>query len=163
MYCGPGFPGAYRASVLLGRDDSLFTDRLQQERTTTFGLRGAFTHKRIPTGTRRGPVLGLAFAIQQRQDPCLRRRSPCMNGRCPSRRCGGGTPTSTTALSGLITLDPCQEPDFSADLAWGTLTKIRCWDHVCCPGMGSTAKPAANLRDRDSNAAPLLLRAQRNW
>jgi hypothetical protein len=168
MYGGTGLPGAYQSIGLAAVTDSVFVTGGQQELTTTYGFRGAFTHNWDAYWNT--AVYGAWAAVRYNGNA---KGFICSGvpggitglGAVISTGVAGCNPDFNYGVVGVITRwTPVKNLTFSADLAWVNLDqKFAAGTTFAAPAVVSTAKPAAIYEIRDQNAVQLLLRAQRNW
>lgn len=163
MYGGSNLPGAYQSLGIGGVSDSVFVAGAGQELTTTYGLRGGYTHNWDPhwntsiygawaavryNGTAKGYICGAFVATL-----------------ALSSGVGGCNPDFNYSTIGTMTIwTPVKNLAFSADLAYTMLDqKYASGSTVTLPVQSGIAKPAGLYELKDQNALTLMFRAQRNW
>ena len=160
MYGASNMAGAYQSLGFAGVSDSVFATGTQQQLTTTYGFRGAFTHNWDPFWNT--AVYGSWSAVRY-------------NNTAKGLICNGAgmvalgitgancNPDFNISTLGVITRwTPVKNLTFSADVAWTRLDQK--FNGVAnAPAAAAVAKPATTYQLKDQDSVSLLLRAQRNW
>ncbi|WP_316180883.1 MULTISPECIES: porin [unclassified Bradyrhizobium] len=160
MYGGTNVPGAFQSLGFAGVSDSVFGANTQQQLTTTYGFRGAFTHNWDPAWNT--AVYGSWSAVRY-------------NATAKGLICNGAgmvalgivgancNPDFNISTLGVITRwTPVKNLTFSADVAWTRLDQ-KFAGVANAPAAAAVAKPATTYQLKDQDSVSLLLRAQRNW
>jgi Porin subfamily len=160
MYGGSNLAGAYQSLGFAGVSDAVFANGTQQQLTTTYGARGAFTHNWDPYWNT--AVYGSWSAVRY-------------NATAKGLICGGAgfaelgitgancNPDFNISTVGLITRwTPVKNLTFSADVAWTHLDQ-KFTGTATTPAAAAIAKPAAVYQLKDQDSVSLLMRAQRNF
>ncbi|GLH75704.1 polymerase [Bradyrhizobium sp. SSBR45G] len=160
MYGSSNLAGAYQSLGFAGVSDSVFGAGTQQQLTTTYGFRGAFTHNWDPFWN--SAVYGSWSAVRY-------------NGTAKGLICNGAgmvalgitgancNPDFNISTLGVITRwTPVKNLTFSADVAWTRLDQ-KFAGVATAPAAAAVAKPATTYQLKDQDSVSLLLRAQRNW
>ena len=160
MYGGSNLAGAFQSLGFAGVSDAVFANGTQQQLTTTYGFRGAFTHNWNPFWNT--AVYGSWSAVRY-------------NATAKGLICNGAgfvelgiagancNPDFNISTLGVITRwTPVKNLTFSADLAWTRLDQ-KFAGTATAPAVAAIAKPAAVYQLRDQDSVSLLMRAQRNF
>ncbi|WP_315703334.1 MULTISPECIES: porin [unclassified Bradyrhizobium] len=160
MYGGSNVAGAFQSLGFAGVSDSVFGVGTQQQLTTTYGFRGAFTHNWDPYWNT--AVYGSWSAVKY-------------NATAKGLICNGAgivalgitpancNPDFNISTLGVITRwTPVKNLTFSADVAWTRLDQ-KFTGNATAPAVGAIAKPAAVYQLKDQDSVSLLMRAQRNF
>ncbi|NPU13739.1 porin [Bradyrhizobium sp. 83012] len=160
MYGGSNMAGAYQSLGFAGVSDSVFGAGTQQQLTTTYGVRGAFTHNWDSFWNT--AVYGSWSAVRY-------------NATAKGLICNGAgmvalgivgancNPDFNISTLGVITRwTPVKNLTFSADVAWTRLDQ-KFAGVANAPAAAAVAKPATTYQLKDQDSVSLLLRAQRNW
>jgi hypothetical protein len=160
IYGGTSAIGAYQSLAFAGVSDSVFATGGDQQLTTTYGVRGAFTHNWNPYWNTAiyGSWAGVSY-----------------NGTAKGLICGSAgmaavagagftcNPDFNISTLGLITRwTPVKNLTFSGDVAWTNIDQ-KYSGLAVSPAVAAVAKPAASYQLKDQNSVSLLLRAQRNF
>jgi hypothetical protein len=161
IFGGSGLAGAYQSVGFAGVSDSVFGVGGPQELTTSYGMRGGYTHNWNAYWNT--AIYGSWAALRY-------------NGNAKALICGGAgvaglgitaancNPDFNISSLGLITRwTPVKNLTFSADVAWTNLDQKFTGTATLPATSGATAKPAAVYELKDQNSVSLLVRAQRNW
>ncbi|MGJ5179461.1 porin [Bradyrhizobium oligotrophicum] len=141
--------------------DSVFTTNGDQQLTTTYGFRGAYTHNWSPTWN--SAIYGSWAAVSYNNTAkgliCGSAAITTLAG--PGFTCN---PDFNISSLGVITRwTPVKNLTFSADVAWTNLDQKHSGNIVIPATIASVAKPAGTYQLKDQNSVSLLLRAQRNF
>ncbi|WP_035646964.1 porin [Bradyrhizobium sp. ORS 285] len=160
MYGGSNMAGAFQSLGFAGVTDSVFANGTQQQLTTTYGFRGAFTHNWDPAWNT--ALYGSWSAVRY-------------NATAKGLICNGAgmialgivgancNPDFNVSTLGVITRwTPVKNLTFSADVAWTRLDQ-KFAGVANAPAAAAIAKPATTYQLKDQDSVSLLLRAQRNW
>jgi hypothetical protein len=160
LYGSSDAAGAYQSLAFAGVSDAVFANGGQQQLTTTYGFRGAYTHNWNPSWNTAiyGSWAAVSYNSTAKGLICGSTAMGLVAG--PGFTCN---PDFNIASLGLITRwTPVKNLTFSADVAWTNLdTKYS--GLAVSPTVASIAKPAASYQMKDQDSVSLLLRAQRNW
>ncbi|MGJ4969561.1 MULTISPECIES: porin [unclassified Bradyrhizobium] len=160
MYGSTGLAGAYQSLGIAGVGDSVFTTGGEQQLTTTYGVRGAYTHNWNPAWNT--AIYGSWAAVRYNGTA---KGLICTSPGVVATFNAGSTcnPDFDLATIGLITRwTPVKNLTFSADFAYSWLDQKHSGS-VTAPAAAAVAKPAAVYELKDQQSAVLLLRAQRNF
>jgi len=165
MFSGSGLAGAYQSVGFAGVSDAVYGGTTAAagtglELTTTYGLRGAYTHSwdaHWNTGlygaygavryssTAKGLICGSAGMA-----------ALALTGTC--------NPDFDIAQVGVITRwVPVKNLTFSGDFNWTRIDQKHSGTVTVPATLAGVAKPAAVYELKDQDSFTLLLRAQRNW
>jgi hypothetical protein len=151
---------AYQSIGFAGLSDSVFGTGGDQELTTTYGFRGAFTHNWDPYWNTAiyGSWAGVRYSNTAKGLICT---SPGVVGLgIAGADCN---PDFNISSLGLITRwTPVKNLTFSGDLVWTNIDQ-KFSGFATAPAVAAVAKPAAVYQLKDQNSISLLLRAQRNF
>jgi hypothetical protein len=160
MYGGSNMAGAYQSLGFAGVSDSVFANGTQQQLTTTYGFRGAYTHNWDAFWNT--AVYGSWSAVKY-------------NATAKGLICNGAgivalgitpancNPDFNISTLGVITRwTPVKNLTFSADVAWTRLDQ-KFTGVANAPAAVAIAKPATVYQLKDQDSVSMLLRAQRNW
>ncbi len=160
MYGGSNMAGAYQSLGFAGVSDSVFATGTQQQLTTTYGFRGAFTHNWDPFWNT--AVYGSWSAVRYNATA----KGLICNGvgivelKIAAANCN---PDFNISTLGVITRwTPVKNLTFSADVAWTRLDQ-KFTGTATAPAVAAVAKPAAVYQLKDQDSVSMLVRAQRNW
>ncbi|MGJ4946882.1 porin [Bradyrhizobium sp. HKCCYLS20291] len=160
MYGGSNMAGAYQSLGFAGVSDSVFATGTQQQLTTTYGVRGAFTHNWDPFWNT--AVYGSYAAVRYNATA----KALICNGagivdlKIAAANCN---PDFNISTLGVVTRwTPVKNLTFSADVAWTRLDQ-KFTGTAVAPAVAAVAKPAATYQLKDQDSVSMLLRAQRNW
>jgi len=160
MYGGSSTPGVYGTLGFAGVSDAVFVTGGDQQLTTTYGFRGAYTHNWSPTWN--SAIYGSWAAVKYNSTA----KGLICGSAAMGAIAGAGftcNPDFNISSLGLITRwTPVKNLTFSADLAWTNLDQ-KFTGNIAYPGSASIAKPAATYQLKDQNSVSLLVRAQRNF
>ena len=168
MFGGTGVPGAYQSIGIGAVTDSLFINGGQQQLTTTYGFRGAYTHNWDAYWNT--AIYGAWAAVRHNDTAkaliCTGPAGVTGLQLALSTGLAGCNPDFNYSAVGIITRwTPVRNLTFSVDTTYTMLDQKY--------GAGSTfvlaapalalAKPAAVYEIKDQAAVSMLLRAQRNF
>ena len=160
MYGGSSTAGVYGTLAFAGLSDSVYATGGDQQLTTTYGFRGAYTHNWSPTWN--SAIYGSWAAVSYNSTA----KGLICGTVAMGAVAGAGftcNPDFNISSLGLITRwTPVKNLTFSADVAWTNLDQ-KYTGNINYPGSGGIAKPAATYQLKDQNSVSLLLRAQRNF
>jgi hypothetical protein len=160
MYGGSSTAGVYGTLGFAGVSDSVFVTGGEQQLTTTYGVRGAYTHNWNPAWNT--AIYGSWAAVRYNGTA---KGLICTSPGVVATFNAGSTcnPDFDLATIGLITRwTPVKNLTFSADFAYSWLDQKHSGS-VTAPAAAAVAKPAAVYELKDQQSAVLLLRAQRNF
>ena len=160
MYGGSSTPGVYGTLAFAGLSDSVYVNGGEQQLTTTYGFRGAYTHNWSPTWN--SAIYGSWAAVSYNNTA----KGLICGSAAMTTIAGAGftcNPDFNISSLGVITRwTPVKNLTFSADVAWTNLDQ-KYTGNIAYPGSAGIAKPAATYQLKDQNSVSLLLRAQRNF
>ncbi|WP_315758605.1 MULTISPECIES: porin [unclassified Bradyrhizobium] len=160
MYGGSSTAGVYGTLGFAGVSDSVFVTGGEQQLTTTYGFRGAYTHNWSPTWN--SAIYGSWAAVSYNNTA----KGLICGSAAMGAIAGAGftcNPDFNISSLGLITRwTPVKNLTFSADVAWTNLDQ-KYSGNIVSPATTTTSKPAAVYQLKDQNSVSLLLRAQRNF
>ncbi|WP_316194874.1 porin [Bradyrhizobium sp. SZCCHNRI3052] len=160
MYGGSNMAGAFQSLGFAGVSDSVFGANTQQQLTTTYGFRGAFTHNWDPFWNTAvyGSWSGVRYNNAAKGLICNGAGMVAL-GITPAN-CN---PDFNISTVGVITRwTPVKNLTFSADVAWTRLDQ-KFTGVANAPAVAAVAKPATTYQLKDQDSVSLLVRAQRNW
>jgi hypothetical protein len=160
VYGDTNVAGAYQSLGIAGLADSVYGPNGDQQLTTTYGMRGAYTHNWDAYWNT--AVYGSWAAV--------RYNNTAKGLICTSP---GIVAISTASFScnpdfnisslGIITRwTPVKNLTFSGDLVWTNIDQ-KFSGLASAPAVAAVAKPGALYQMKDQNSISLLLRAQRNF
>lgn len=163
MYGGASLPGAYQSLGIGGVSDSVFVAGAGQELTTTYGLRGGYTHNWDPRWNT--SIYGAWAAVRYNGTAKGYICGAFVSSLALSSGVGGCNPDFNYSTIGTMTVwTPVKNLAFSADLAYTMLDqKYASGSTVTLPVQSGIAKPAGLYELKNQNSLTLLFRAQRNW
>ena len=160
IYGGSSTPGVYGTLAFAGLSDSVYVNGGEQQLTTTYGFRGAYTHNWSPTWN--SAIYGSWAAVSYNNTA----KGLICGSAAMTTIAGAGftcNPDFNISSLGVITRwTPVKNLTFSADVAWTNLDQ-KYTGNIAYPGSAGIAKPAATYQLKDQNSVSLLLRAQRNF
>ncbi|WP_316180889.1 MULTISPECIES: porin [unclassified Bradyrhizobium] len=161
MYGGSSTAGVYGTLGFAGLADSVYTTGGEQQLTTTYGFRGAYTHNWSPSWN--SAIYGSWAAVSYNNTA----KGLICGSAAMAGLAGAGftcNPDFNISSLGLITRwTPVKNLTFSADVAWTNLDQ-KYSGNIAYPGSATVAKPAGvTYQLKDQNSVSLLLRAQRNF
>ncbi|MGJ4902973.1 porin [Bradyrhizobium sp. HKCCYLS2058] len=160
MYGGSSTAGVYGTLGFAGVSDSVFVTGGEQQLTTTYGMRGAYTHNWNPAWNT--AIYGSWAAVSYNSTA----KGLICGSAAMGAIAGAGftcNPDFNISSLGLITRwTPVKNLTFSADVAWTNLDQ-KYSGNIVSPATTTTSKPAAVYQLKDQNSVSLLLRAQRNF
>lgn len=158
MYSGTSLLGAYQGLGFAGVSDAIYATGTDLELTTTYGMRGGYTHNwNVYWNT---ALYGAYGAV--RYNAAAKTLICGSAGIAALALTGTCNPDFDIAQLGLITRwIPVKNLAFSADFNWTRIDQ-KYSGTVTAPAVSGTAKPAAVYELKDQNSMTLLLRAQRN-
>jgi hypothetical protein len=144
--------------------DSLFVTGGEQQLTTTYGMRGGYTHNWDPywnTGVY-GAWAAVRYNSTVKDVLC---NATTGLGKVISTGTAGCNPDFNYAVVGVITRwTPVKNLTFSADLAYTMLDqKFASGTTFAAPVAVGVGKPAQTYEVKDQGSLVMLVRAQRNW
>lgn len=163
MYGGAGSTSAYQSIGLAGLSDSVFVTGAGQELTTTYGLRGGYTHNWDPMWNT--AIYGGWAAVRHGSTAKGYICNAFVAGLALSSGLAGCNPDFNYGAVGVVTRwTPVKNLTFTADLAYTMLDqKYASGSTVTLPLQSAVGKPTATYALKDQSTLTLLLRTQRNW
>jgi hypothetical protein len=162
MFGGSSAPGAYGSIGFATASDGVFGVGTAMELTSTYGMRGAFTHNWNPYWNTAlyGAWAAIRYDGTAKSIICT---SPGMVALAATGTGFGCNPDFNIGQIGMITRwTPVKNLTFSADVIYTQLDQ-KFSGRVSAAALNSVAKPAATYEMKDQNTVSLLLRAQRNF
>jgi hypothetical protein len=156
MYGGTGLGGAYQSLAFAGVSDSVFGAGTSIEKTTAWGVRGAYTHNWNPywNSSLFGAYAGLSYTGAGKALVCANFAAVLTAG----STCN---PDFNMAQIGTITRwTPVKNLTFSGEVMYTNLDQ-KFSGSIAAPAIGT--KPAAVYELKDQNTWSFAVRAQRNW
>lgn len=160
MFGSAGLPGAYQSIAFAAVSDAVFVAGSGLELTTTYGVRGAYTHNWDPHWNT--SLYGAWGAVRY-------------NGNAKGYICGGAGMTSLLTAGSTCNPDfdlwvigtktdwtPVKNLAFSFDVAYSKLDQ-KYAGSIAFPGSAAVAKPAGIYEIKNQDTVSVLFRAQRNW
>jgi hypothetical protein len=156
MYGGTGLGGAYQSLAFAGVSDGVFGAGTSIEKTTAWGVRGAYTHNWNPywNSSLFGAYAGLSYTGAGKALVCANFAAVLTAG----STCN---PDFNMAQIGTITRwTPVKNLTFSGEVMYTNLDQ-KFSGSIAAPAIGT--KPAAVYELKDQNTWSFAVRAQRNW
>lgn len=160
MYGGSNMAGTYQSLGFAGVSDSVFGVGTQQQLTTTYGFRGAFTHNWDPSWNTALYGSWSAVRYNATAKGLICNGTGIVELKITPANCN---PDFNISTLGVITRwTPVKNLTFSADMAWTHLDQ-KYTGTATAPAAAAVAKPAAVYQLKDQDSVSLLVRAQRNF
>ncbi|CCE00316.1 porin [Bradyrhizobium sp. STM 3809] len=160
MYGGTNVAGAYQSLGFAGVSDSVFGAGTQQQLTTTYGFRGAFTHNWDPFWNTALYGSWSAVRYNATAKGLICNGAGIVELKIAAANCN---PDFNISTVGVITRwTPVKNLTFSADVAWTRLDQ-KFTGTATAPAVAAVAKPATVYQLKDQDSVSMLVRAQRNW
>ncbi|CCE08881.1 conserved exported hypothetical protein [Bradyrhizobium sp. STM 3843] len=163
LYGGTSNPLAYQSIAFAGPSDAVYSSAgggTGLELTTSYGMRGAYTHNWNPYWNTAiyGSWAAVRYSNTAKGLICA---SPGVTGL--GIALANCNPDFNISSLGLITRwTPVKNLTFSGEVTWTNIDQ-KFSGLAAAPAIASTLKPAAFYELKDQNTVSLLLRAQRNF